>query len=63
MTNGITYNRSLVGFLLGADLIAGILAFYMGFKINILNGEADLLTWFIFSEILWISLFTLSNSI
>jgi exopolysaccharide biosynthesis polyprenyl glycosylphosphotransferase len=26
-----------------------------------LNGEAGLLTWFIFAEILWISLFTLSN--
>ena len=61
MVNGITYNRSLVGFLLGADLIAGFLAFSMGFKVNILNGEAGLLTWFIFSEILWISLFTLSN--
>ena len=61
MVNGITYNRSLVGFLLGADLIAGFLAFSMGLKVNILNGEAGLLTWFIFSEILWISLFTLSN--
>jgi len=33
----------------------------MGLKINIFNGEAGLLTWFIFSEILWISLFALSN--
>ena len=61
MGNGKTYNRSLVGFLLSADLIAGFFAFSMGFKVNILNGEAGLLTWFIFSEILWISLFALSN--
>ena len=61
MGNGKTYNRSLVGFLLGTDLIAGFLAFSMGFKVNILNGEAGLLTWFIFFEILWISLFALSN--
>ena len=61
MGNGKTYNRSLVGFLLSADLIAGFFAFFIGFKVNILNGEAGLLTWFIFAEILWISLFTLSN--
>ena len=61
MGNGKTYNRSLLGFLLSADLIAGFFAFSMGFKVNILNGEAGLLTWFIFSEILWISLFALSN--
>jgi len=61
MGNGKTYNRSLFGFLLIADLIAGFFAFSMGLKINILNGEAGLLTWFIFSEILWISLFALSN--
>ena len=61
MGNGKTYNRSLVGFLLSADLIAGFFAFFIGFKVNILNGEAGLLTWFIFSEILWISLFALSN--
>jgi exopolysaccharide biosynthesis polyprenyl glycosylphosphotransferase len=61
MVNGITYNRSLVGFLLSADLIAGFFAFSIGFKTNILNGEGGLLTWFIFSEILWISLFALSN--
>ena len=61
MGNGKTYNRSLVGLLLSADLIAGFFAFSIGFKVNILNGEADLLTWFIFSEILWISLFALSN--
>ena len=61
MGNGKTYNRSLVGFLLSADLIAGFFAFSMGFKVNILNGEAGLLTWFIFFEILWISLFALSN--
>ncbi len=61
MGNGKTYNRSLLGFLLIADLIAGFFAFSMGLKINILNVEAGLLTWFIFSEILWISLFALSN--
>jgi len=61
MGNGKTYNRSLVGFLLSADLIAGFFAFFIGFKVNILNGEAGLLTWFIFFEILWISLFALSN--
>ena len=61
MGNGKTYNRSLLGFLLSADLIAGFFAFSMGFKVNILNGEAGLLTWFIFFEILWISLFALSN--
>ena len=61
MGNGKTYNRSLFGFLLIADLIAGFFAFSMGLKINILNVEAGLLTWFIFSEILWISLFALSN--
>lgn len=61
MGNGKTYNRSLVGFLLSADLIAGFFAFSIGFKTNILNGEGGLLTWFIFSEILWISLFALSN--
>ena len=61
MGNGKTYNRSLLGFLLSADLIAGFFAFSMGFKVNILYGEAGLLTWFIFSEILWISLFALSN--
>ncbi|MDP7465293.1 MAG: sugar transferase [Candidatus Marinimicrobia bacterium] len=61
MGNGKTYNRSLLGFLLSADLIAGFFAFSIGFKVNILNGEAGLLTWFIFSEILWISLFALSN--
>ncbi len=61
MGNGKTYNRSLFGFLLIADLIAGFFAFSMGLKINILNVEAGLLTWFIFAEILWISLFTLSN--
>jgi exopolysaccharide biosynthesis polyprenyl glycosylphosphotransferase len=61
MGNGKTYNRSLFGFLLIADLIAGFFAFSMGLKINIFNGEAGLLTWFIFSEILWISLFALSN--
>jgi len=61
MINGKTYNRSLFGFLLSADLIAGFFAFSMGFKVNILNGEAGLLTWFIFFEILWISLFALSN--
>ena len=61
MGNGKTYNRSLLGLLLSADLIAGFFAFSMGFKVNILNGESGLLTWFIFSEILWISLFTLSN--
>ena len=61
MINGKTYNRSLLGFLLSADLIAGFFAFFIGFKVNILNGEAGLLTWFIFSEILWISLFALSN--
>ena len=61
MGNGKTYNRSLLGFLLSADLIAGFFAFSIGFKTNILNGEGGLLTWFIFSEILWISLFALSN--
>ena len=61
MVNGKIYNRSLFGFLLIADLIAGFFAFSMGLKINILNVEAGLLTWFIFSEILWISLFALSN--
>ena len=61
MGNGKTYNRSLLGFLLSADLIAGFFAFSIGFKTNILNGEGGLLTWFIFAEILWISLFTLSN--
>jgi len=61
MGNGKTYNRSLLGFLLSADLIAGFFAFSMGLKINILNVEGGLLTWFIFAEILWISLFTLSN--
>ncbi len=61
MGNGKTYNRSLLGFLLIADIIAGFFAFSMGLKINILNVEAGLLTWFIFAEILWISLFTLSN--
>ncbi len=61
MGNGKTYNRSLVGLLLSADLIAGFFAFSIGFKTNILNGEGGLLTWFIFSEILWISLFALSN--
>ena len=61
MGNGKTYNRSLLGFLLSADLIAGFFAFSIGLKTNILNGEGGLLTWFIFSEILWISLFTLSN--
>ena len=61
MGNGKTYNRSLVGFLLSADLIAGFFAFSIGFKVNILNGEAGLLTWFIFFEILWILLFALSN--
>ena len=61
MGNGKTYNRSLLGFLLSADLIAGFFAFSIGFKVNILNGEGGLLTWFIFSEILWISLFALSN--
>ncbi len=61
MINGKTYNRSLLGFLLSADLIAGFFAFSIGFKTNILNGEGGLLTWFIFSEILWISLFALSN--
>ena len=61
MGNGKTYNRSLFGFLLSADLISGFFAFSIGFKTNILNGEAGLLTWFIFFEILWISLFALSN--
>ena len=61
MGNGKTYNRSLLGFLLSADLIAGFFAFSIGLKTNILNGEGGLLTWFIFSEILWISLFALSN--
>ena len=61
MGNGKTYNRSLLGFLLSADLIAGFFAFSIGFKTNILNGEGGLLTWFIFSEILRISLFALSN--
>ncbi|MBC8344737.1 MAG: sugar transferase [Candidatus Marinimicrobia bacterium] len=61
MINGKIYNRSLVGFLLGADLISGYLAFSFGFKVNILNDDSVLLSWFIFSEILWISLFALSN--
>ncbi len=61
MINGRTYNRILLAFLLGADIIAGYAAFSLIFKLNVFQGAWSSFYWFISIELIWILLFILSN--
>lgn len=61
MVNGKIYNKTLLVVLLGIDIVAGYMAFSIVFNPNILYGVNDFLQWFLLVEIIWISLFVLSN--